>query len=297
LLGNENIIFRRFLKNDAIDLANAGFTSINATVKKPAYERIFQAIAFEPRQIGFVAYHIREKRSIGFLLLLEHTNWLYSIKSIFTDPNVRKMGVATGLFNFALSQAKSRGARKVFLNVTASEDFLINLYTKLGFRITAKSLEVWAHEHLLKFPIQRENKLTPIGLNSRKNKNFLLGMCQHCMGKEWMNFFEINSASLINGFSQDYRRFFFRSAFINDSADSFAMVFSRPMSHVAFVEMFTSSDSAIPSILEGLIKILRSWGKVYARIKLFNVNDNLTVDLLRAKEQYLDHTLSMGICF
>lgn len=297
MLGNENIIFRRFLKNDASDLANADFTAINATLRKPVYERVFQAVGFEPRQIGLMAYHVREKRSIGFLLLLEHTTWLYSIKSIFTDPNVRKMGVATGLVNFALSQAKSRGARKVFLNVTASEDFLISRFKKMGFRTTTKSLEVWAHEHVLKFPIQRENKLTPIALGSRKNRNFLLGICQHCMGKEWMDFFEINNASLINGFSQDFRHFFSRSAYVNDSVDSFAMVFSRPMSHIAFVEMFTPSDSAIPSMLEGLISNLRVEGKVYVRIKLFNVIDNITVDLLREKEQYLDHTLSMGLSF
>jgi ribosomal protein S18 acetylase RimI-like enzyme len=287
---NKNIIFRNFLKSDTIDLAGAGLNLARA----PLHERIFQAIGFEPRKMGFVAYHTREKQAVGFLLLTEHTTWLYSVKSIFTDPNLRKMGVATGLLNFALSQAKSRRARKVFLNVTASEDFLINQYTKMGFRVIAKSLEVWAHAHVLEIPIQHENKLTVLSLDSRKNKNLLLGICQRCMGKEWMDFFEINNDNLINGFSQDFRRFFFRSGFINNSADSFAIVFSRPLSHIAFVEMFTTMDSAIPSLLEGLINILRSGGKVYARIKLFNVNDNVTVDLLKENQQYLDHTLCMG---
>ena len=291
---NENIIFRQFLKDDAIDLTRAGFNFGITILRKPVYERIFQAIGFEPRKIGLVAYHIQEKRAIGFLSLVEHTPWLYSIKFVFTDPNFRKMGIANGLLNFALSEAKKRGASKVFLNVDPSKDFVINLYTKLGFRIMVKSFEVWAHADVLKYPIQHESRLTALNLNSGKDKNLLLAICKRCMGNEWTDFFEINSNSLINGFSQDFRRFFFRSAFINDSADSFAMIFSRPLFDIAFLEIFTSSDSAIPSMLEGLVRILRSKGIVYARMKLFNVNDNVTVNLLKQKEQYPYDSLSMG---
>jgi hypothetical protein len=227
------------------------------------------------------------------LLLVEHSNWLYSIKFVFTDPLARKMGVATGLLKFALSTAKSRGARKVFLNVEPSHTKVIDLYEKLGFRVIVKSLELWAN--LSGFSHQSKQQLSTIDVSKKENTDFLLNICNRCMGKDWLDFFEINKHNLINGFSQDYRRFFLRTTFTSEKDGSSILFFNRPLFNIASAEVFVTSDSNVPSLLDALASLLYNKGIASARLTLFNINDYATVSLLQEKKYYIYHSLSMGL--
>lgn len=294
---SNSIVFRKFSKNDSAPFTSLGFNLIDVVSKKPIYERIFETIGFEPCKRGLVAYHVQAKRAVGFLSLVEHTSWLYSIKFVFVDPRFRRMGIGTGLLDFALSQARKRGAKKIFLNVSPKQDFVINFYTKLGFRPIMRNLEVWAHTYVSDLPIQTKINLVPLNLNQKENRTLLFDISYHNMGKEWIDFFELNINNLTNGFSQDFRRLFYRFAFLNDTQDSSAMIFTRPLigKYLTFLETFIDSDTYVPSMLENLTGILQRKGVVYARIKLFNVKNNATVDLIKQKEQYLYDSVCMGL--
>ena len=90
------------------------------------------------------------------------------------------------------------------------------------------------------------------------------------MGNEWVNFFE-NNNNIINGYSQDFKNFFFKSAFINEPANSFAIVFRRPLFSQATIELFSVSDELISPMLNELFRILHSRGITYTQLTMFNI--------------------------
>ena len=50
----------------------------------------------------------------------------------------RRRGVATSLVGAALDRAQSAGAKQVYLEVRASNDAAITLYTRMGFRVCGR---------------------------------------------------------------------------------------------------------------------------------------------------------------
>ena len=121
------------IRKDMPNLIDSGFPFSNIAFNYSLKERIFRAINLSPRQLSLVAFHTGKKRAIGFLSLVMHTKTLCSVRYIFTDPNFRKMGVATGLINYASILAKEKRAKRVFLTTDRISD-ATRLYQKLGFR-------------------------------------------------------------------------------------------------------------------------------------------------------------------
>ena len=280
---NENVIFRHFSKKDSIDLTGAGFTFGNWILRPSMRSRFFQTIGFEPQNTGLVAYHVQEKRAIGFLSLVEHTQWLYSIKFLFTDPNFRKMGVATGLLNYAGSLAKKRGARKVWLSQSPEETSTVNLYKKLGFKIIVPKLGIQCFGHVPKLSAKGTERLTPLKLSSKKDKNLLYNIYQLCMGNKWIDFFETSLNNIGNGYSQDFTRFFSKTAFTNASLDSIVIVYIRPLLSNVDVELFSLSDSSSQLMLEMLFRFLNNAGLKFAKISIFNVKTDTYFQMLEKK--------------
>ena len=297
MLLNERIIFRHFTKNDALDFTGAGFPFDNSILRKPIRSRFFQTIGFEPQNTGLVAYHVQEKRAIGFLSLVEHAPWLYSIKFVFTNSNFRKMGVATGLLNYAISVAKKRGAKKVWLGPSPKEIPSMNLYKRVGFKIISNNLDIHCFGHIPKSSAKCTERLTPLKLSSKEDKNLLYHIYQLCVGNKWIDFFETNPNNLCNGYSQDFKRFFFKTAFVNTSLDSIAIVYARPIQNNVNVELYSLSDSSSQLMLEMLYRFLIGRGMIFATIGVFNVNTDEYFQMLEKKGLFLYESMIMGKTF
>jgi hypothetical protein len=275
-------------------LLKAGFPHHKTRLTQPLVDKIFQKIGLKPFNKGLVAYHTGEKQAIGFLQLVNHSKWLYSIKFVYTNPKFRKIGVATGLFNFAASITKRQGGRKLFLNVYPTDTSVIGLYNKLGFKLISNNFEVWAQGRIPKSPLQHKSQLLAFNLDSKKSKIRLFNLCQRCMSDDWVNFFEINGDNLINGFSGDFQHFFLRNAFINDSNNSFILVFKRVISKFAFAELYTALDSEVPSMIDGLFRILQDQGIEYIFMKLFNIASDSCIEFIKKRGFYKYHSICMG---
>jgi ribosomal protein S18 acetylase RimI-like enzyme len=273
------------------------------------YEML-KAVKLIPRATRLVAYHTEEKTAIGFLYLEENTDWLYTIEYIFSDPRYRKKGLATRLLSFAMMLAKEKGAKKVNLNVAADSTKAIDLYNKLGFKEIGRTLlvqgfiigsapsriirrAIMGQGYLTKLAMGKTSRLFKLRTNSRKDRETLFRIYQHCVDQKWMDFFEINTNNLVNGSRHLWQPPFFRDVLINDLANSFALIFNSPFSSKATVELYSTSDAVIPSVLKDLLKILTNRGISFTQITLFNPSDNAS-NWLKEKDMKKFQFVGMG---
>lgn len=290
-LAHGKLVIRETTPKDANDLFSVGFPFGYSELNPPLSNGFLQAIRLVPRATRLVAYHTEEKRAIGTLCLIEDNASLYNIKFVFVDPRFRKLGVASQLFNFALLLAKERDAKKVFLDVELTNTAL-SLYKQLGFeilgskfvaqgylskfaRLRAITSALKGQGYLSKFSFNKERArhLIAMQTSSKSGKELLFDVYQRCLDQKLIDFFELDANNFMNGYFQMQRLFFLRDAFIDDSANSFALVLNRPFFSDATVELCSVSDAVTPSFLEELFKILDKRGMSFASITLLNVND------------------------
>jgi GNAT superfamily N-acetyltransferase len=254
---------------------------------------ILQSVHFRPRSTRLVAYHNGDKTAIGFLCLKENTDKLYLIEDVFVDPNYRKMGVANRLLNYATAFAKENGAKKIHLNVYTTNTNAINLYKKLGFIEIGRTIfgqgflsgsapsrvikrVLIGQGFLTKLTLGKDSRLVELQTNSKKNRETLFSIYQRCMDQEVVDFFEINADNLINGSRHVWQPPFFKNVLINHLGNSFALIFNCPFSYKASVELYSTSNAVIPSMLDDLLNTLANRGIAFTQITLFNPNNTIS---------------------
>jgi ribosomal protein S18 acetylase RimI-like enzyme len=287
---NRVLAIKELTPEYANDLVNAGFPFDFRELSPSLSQKLLHATGLIPRVNRLVAYHIEEKHAIGFLCLIEDNTSVYSIKFVFVDPKFRKKGVASALFNFALSLAKNRGAKKVYLDV---EDWNVNaakLYQRLGFKIIGTKIAgqgyltnnprlrvvkctLKGHGYFTNFTYKKTGQLIRLKVGSKKNKTLLFNIYRSCIDKKLLTFFELNPENIMNGYSQIWKHFCFKDAYLNNPANPYALVFNRPLFSNAAVEVNSISQINIPFILDDLVEILDDKGVAYAHITVFNVCD------------------------
>ena len=292
---NEKVAIRPLMLKDVNNLLEAGFL-YKSVLDQSLGNGFSKMVGVLPHSTGLVACHVEKDHAFGFLSLVEHTNWLYSIKWVFVDPKFRQKGIATGLINYAKSLARERGARKVFLNANSNDDSLFQFYVKRGFALITESSMVWGGGLSKNLQEDNSNSLTPSKVCAKENKDQTFDFYKKCMGQGWIDFFEINSKNLLNGFSQDYGRLFSKSAFIINPP-ALALISKLPFLHTGFTEFYVPSDANISSVLNGLSLILSKKGVLYSKITVFNVNGTECFDLLKGMEFYPFQARILGITF
>jgi ribosomal protein S18 acetylase RimI-like enzyme len=292
---SENLIFRQFISKDIHDLLEAGFPH-DYKLKQPLIDRLFERFGVRPLGKGLVAYQTQEKKTIGYLRLIKHRKWLYSIRFVFTNPQFRRMGVASNLLDFAFSRARSEGGKKVFLNVYPDAHTIIDLYSKCGLERISRGYEVWAFADVLKAcaPSEIKNKFKALDLKSESSRKRIFTICQNCMGDKWTDFFEIHNNNLSDGFSGEFQRFAFKQVLVDDSLDTCAFIFKRPMTKIAHIEMIAPKDSEFINIFDALILNSHKLHINRLYMKLFNINDDLFISLLKKRGFYKFHSICMG---
>lgn len=284
-------MIRHLTPKDAIDLVDAGFSFDRRVFNQKLNLRFLQAINLLPRSTKLVAYHVKQKRAVGFLCLEEDSASLYSIKFVFTNPRFRKRGVATKLLDFAVLLAKERGAKKVHLDVAHGNNRVVQLYERIGFKIVGHTmmgqgyiskfprlrivrLIMMGRGYISKFVVKKKGRLNALQTRSKRNKELLFSIYQRCVDQKWKDFFETNTGSFMDGYLQSWRSFVFRDVFVSDQFDSFALVFNRPFFSDVSVEVYSATGAINPSLLGELTKILYERGLAYINIKLINISDN-----------------------
>jgi GNAT superfamily N-acetyltransferase len=297
-IADGTIIIRRATLNDVAPLMKAGFPFGEGPLRQGIRGGFRQTLGLATKRTGLAAQHLEQKRPVGFISYYEHTPTIYSIKDVFTDPSFRKMGVASGLVNYVLQLAKERGAKKVFINPNSSLPHLKVFYQSLGFNQIVDTSIVWGAGHTAKWQTKKNCASTDTlilhPIDHGKRADLLFKIYKRCMGDSWVNFFETNNENIINGFSQDFRNLFSRTAFVSEQEDLFALFFHRPLQKTGFVELYPFSTESINNGLDALLKILCDGGVKYARLNLFNVKTEECFDLLREREFYPFGALVMG---
>lgn len=290
----DEIIIKPLDYKDSIDLINAGYPFSRATLKRSLLETFFQTINFHRRETRFVAYHTNRKRAVGSLFLEMHTKQLYSIRYVFSDPEFRQRGIATELVRYSLTFAKKRGAKRVFLSAeplsTASR-----IYQKFGFRPVLKNSVVsGAGKTFFQFD-NTKHLLKPHSI-SQENRSALFDVYAGCLGQDFIDFFDINKYNFVNGYSQDFRYLFRKRVFINDLADSLALVFTRPLTHTSSIELHSRSDSFFSDMIKTLNRILYKQGMNYLTINALNVKSGASLTSLLENRQFHPYqSILMGL--
>ncbi len=288
-----------------------GYFGDSGVLDQGIRHEMLKATGLAPRITRLVAFQTEEKHPIGFLCLEENTNWLFSIKFVFVNPKYRKKGVATRLLNYAIILAKEKGAKKINLNVWPPKPRIINLYKKIGFKELGRTYLVQGHisknslfetgkrmviglGFLTKFKIGKKSQLLQLEINSKKNREEIFRLYQLCVSQDWKEFFEINAHNLINGSRHIWQPPFFKHVLINNVANSFALIFSRPFSQKATVELYNTSEAVVPSMLEDLVEILSKKGIFITKITLFNNIDNQTSNWITQNNMKIFQFSAMG---
>lgn len=280
---NEEIEIRHILSSDVDFLMNAGFDSGRKELSPSFTQSFLQSVRLVPRKTKLVAYSTKKKRAVSFLSLFEHTPQISSIKYVYTDPKFRNMGIATGLIKHALDIAKKRGANKVFLNYDSNKSYLMNFYNNFGFTLITETKMLWGCGFISKYqnPHNAEKLFMP-NANSTDRK-LLFSIYERCMGNNWVGFFENNAKNITNGFSQDFRYLYLKDVLVSKSRGFFALVFKRPISHQAIIELYSPPNSNLQPILEELFSILRMKGINFIKINIFNLTDEQCFKFLQEK--------------
>jgi ribosomal protein S18 acetylase RimI-like enzyme len=310
---HKKVVIRRLTREFAKDLnkQGKGYFSDKGVLAQGIRHEILKAIGLSPRSMRLVAFHTEEKRPIGFLCLEENTNWLFTIKFVFVNPMYRNKGVATRLVNYAITIAKEKGAKKVNLNAWPPKTKTINLYRKIGFKELGTTILVQGYlsknsrfesgkrtvrglVFLTKFKLRKEIKLFQPEINSKKTREEIFSLYRRCVNNDWLEFFEVNANNLINGSRHIWQPPFFKHLLINNVTNSFALIFNRPFSQKATVELYSTSQAVVPSMLEDLREILSKRGIFIVKITLFNDIDSLTSNWIVQNNMKTFQYASMG---
>lgn len=270
---------------------------------------LLKLIKLHPPATKLVAFDKEKKAAIGFICLEENTKRLYSIKFVFVHPNYRKKGIAKKLLNYAIALAKEKGAKKVNLNVYPTSIDAIGLYKKLGFTEVGESLfvqgsvagvstsrflrrAIMGQGYLKKFALGEKSQLTELDTSSKLSREKLYCIYKRYVDQEWIDFFEVTQNSVLNGSRHLWQPPYFKSVLINDSTDSFALVFTQPLSGKASVEVYADKVTLF-SFLDEVLKVLSNRGVGYSQITLPAYNDNLS-KWFKEREMSSYHFIGMG---
>jgi hypothetical protein len=104
------------------------------------------------------------------------------------------------------------------------------------------------------------------------NREILYNIYQRCVDQVWIDFFDTNENNIIFGSRHLWQPPYFRDASINDSADSFALVFNLPFSSKTALEVYCNNDASRRFFIDDLLKVLAKRGVGYAKITLPGCN-------------------------
>jgi ribosomal protein S18 acetylase RimI-like enzyme len=272
--------------------------------------KILESIRLLPHSTRLVAYHTEDRVAVGFITLEKNSKTLFSIKDVFVDPRYRRMGIASHLLDRALTIAKQKGAKKLNLNVDPSKNSVIRLYSDLGFReigyaslfqgffssyspIKVLKRTVLGQRTSKKATVGQKNRLTKLSV-SDQNRAKLFDIFQNNVGKDWLDFFEINSKNFTRGSSHVWHPNMFKDSLIRASGDSFAFIFHQPYPPKDTIELYRGADVPVVPLLEDLIHILPSRGTGLTQIWLYGKTDDVPADWLKDRAFMAFSFLGMG---
>jgi putative acetyltransferase len=80
----------------------------------------------------FMAYFGRQ--AVGCVALIPMGNGVYEVSKMAVAPHLRGLGIGRKLLQHAVTQAKSMGAKSLFLASNARLENAVHLYESIGFR-------------------------------------------------------------------------------------------------------------------------------------------------------------------
>ena len=118
--------------SDVEDMINLMFTK----------DKVYNANLFRKRTIpilkeGLSTIYKIDNEIVGFICLTKKENNEILIHSLFVEEKHRRKGIATKLLNLSMYNAKAKFKDAYFtLHVMTTNEKALNLYKKLGFKIT-----------------------------------------------------------------------------------------------------------------------------------------------------------------
>jgi GNAT superfamily N-acetyltransferase len=103
----------------------------------PDYERAFEAIAADPKVTLYVARHAGEVvgtfQLVLFQALLRHGALIAIAEAVHVRPDTRGLGIGRAMMEFALAEARRRGAASIQLTSNKKRLDAHRFYERVGF--------------------------------------------------------------------------------------------------------------------------------------------------------------------
>lgn len=141
----------RDIKQSDLKLINYGLKELNQPLLKEIKSNYLMYV-FNNYKKGFINYTLSYE--------------IMDIDGIYIFPNERKKGYAYSMMLEFFEFARSKGAKKIMLEVRESNTPALNLYKKLGFKILCKRKNYYKTRLLKEDAFVMEKNL-----QGRKNKN------------------------------------------------------------------------------------------------------------------------------
>jgi GNAT superfamily N-acetyltransferase len=275
---------RKIVASDVKDLLSEGYP-YQWILSQALGNRLSKLSGLVPNRIGFVVYNTGEKYALGFLSLVKHTQSLFSIGYIYIAPEHRNKGLATELINHAVDYAHEKGCKKVYLNANYNDAFLLDFYLKRKFHLVVKKMMLWGGGDPKNLYTEIDGWQASSIKQVKATNDRLLSACAESMGKNWLDFFELNNRNITNGFLKMYTHFYSKADVIFPSDGSVAFIFNRPMlkGYGGFVELYLSPNSKVISVLNNLSLVLSKKGFPYVKLTVFNVEGTECFDFLNER--------------
>ena len=288
-----DFIIRQMQVSDMNDLLDAGFC-YKYVLDQALGNRFRKLIGLVPRSIGMVIYNGMIGKAVGFLSLVKHTSSIYSIKFVFVAPSFRKKGLATKLLNYSCSLARKRGVKKIFLNANSNDPALLVFYTKRKFALIVDNSMLWGSGAPARLACEGSSGSSLRRIRSKEDITRYFDLYCKIMGRNWVDFFGLTASNWVRGFTGDFKFFFAKRAFVDDSGKVLVLVSKFPFLSNGFVELYGSSDSAIQEVMGRLSEVLVDMSIKYVKISAFNLVGNGLYSFLEARDFHPFQAMILG---
>ena len=103
-----------------------------------------------------------------------------------------------------------------------------------------------------------------------------------------------NVNNFVYGYSQEFKNFFKKTAYVSCENNSFVMLYTRPFGRIINAHLYITDDSEVKPLLNEIITLFKHKRATYSKIIIFNVKNESSYNLLQKYKFYPYITIFLG---
>jgi GNAT superfamily N-acetyltransferase len=197
---DNNIVITKYKKEHYPDFVEAGYYEHLRHYMKPNVAGFLKEFAYRKllltqKEVTFVAYSKSEKKAVGSIAGRRITDSLWGIWSIFVIPPYRGRRIANMLITEVANYLKDRNVKKIVSHVRKSNVPSMKHSQRSGWNLLGYSIFKCDRNAPI---IENNPQKIKVRKLLRTDNEKLFDVYEHCMGRKWCNYLEVNSENYLN---------------------------------------------------------------------------------------------------